>query len=350
MTFVVSSDSSAAEVQAVNDLRSAALLFDAELLDGTMGARELRLAAGLPALRVRPTPRPGRRLAQDFRRKLGRLDFQAAVATPLIATRRAVLGDRATAPPRFLVRVDEFPHYQAWDEPSRFNSDRFKRFHEILSAADVPYLLAVLPRVSALPLVPSETGTRRLTDEELAVLRRITSEHVALGLHGCDHRTRFTSPRRHSELGGLDASRLGQLLDGAEDELGQLGIHTSVFVAPYNRFDASQFGQLADRFSIVTGGPESVRQLGFHLTPQWRGKAVYLPSYAPFYGRASTMLQAAQRLIDQAAGLWVPIVLHWGWEAEAGWSHLERLANRIAPYAVHWDELHAAVARSRAWA
>ena len=42
-----------------------------------------------------------------------------------------------------------------------------------------------------------------------------------------------------------------------------------------------------------------------------------------------------------------PVVLHWGWEMDAGWADLERLAERIAPYAVEWDEFRGAIQRSR---
>jgi hypothetical protein len=43
----------------------------------------------------------------------------------------------------------------------------------------------------------------------------------------------------------------------------------------------------------------------------------------------------------------VPIVLHWGWEAQDGWRDLERLAGLIAPYAAPWDDFLAVVERNR---
>ncbi len=117
---------------------------------------------------------------------------------------------------------------------------------------------------------------------------------------------------------------------------------------PYNRFDASQLGALARRFAIVCGGPESIGQMGFHRSPQWRGQTVYMPSYAPVYGKAPEVLGAVERMIDRRVGLWVPVVLHWGWEAQTDLRDLERLADRIAPYATRWEDFHAAIDRSRA--
>jgi hypothetical protein len=88
--------------------------------------------------------------------------------------------------------------------------------------------------------------------------------------------------------------------------------------------------------------------MGFQRPPQWRGETVYLPSYAPVYGTAGQVLPAVEGMIEQAVGLWVPLVLHWGWEAEAGWRDLVRLAARISPYTVHWEDFRAAIDRSRA--
>lgn len=325
--------------------RGARLLLDAEIAAGAIDADAVMADALLDAVRPRPLPSAPRRWGQDLLRKLGRLDHDG----PLVAARRAVLGERAAAPPRFLVRVDEYPHYRAWDEPARFGTDDFRRFHEILTAANVPYLVALLPRVSRAPLDPAGSESRALTDEEAGLLRDLAADgEVELALHGRDHRTRFADPRRHSELCGLDPRATEALLDEALGELRGHGIAAPrVFVAPYNRFDAAQWPLLARRFAIVGGGPEGIRHVGFQRAPQWREGAVYLPSYAPCYGRARDVLGAAERAIAQQTGLWTPLVLHWGWEAEAGWEELRRLCERIAPCAVRWQDFEAAVERSR---
>jgi hypothetical protein len=332
----------------VDAARSARLLLDAEIDAGLLAPKEATVAPVLDAVRAQPVPSAPLRFVQDVERKLGRLDHEGAVDAPLVAARRAVLGEKAAAPPRFLVRVDEFPHYQAWDDPERFGSAGFARFHEILQTAGVPYLVAALPRVSRAPLDPSGTESRALTDEEAALLRHAAgSAGVAIALHGRDHRTRFASPRRHSELCGLDETATAALLDEALAELDRHGIYPDVFVAPYNRFDAVQWPALAERFPIVCGGPESIRRIGFQRTPVWREGAVYLPAYAPYYGHAREVLPAAERAIEGQTGLWTPLVLHWGWESDAGWRELETLCARIAPYAAEWTDFRAAVERSR---
>ena len=328
--------------------RTARLLFDAELASGVVATDAALADSVLDALRVRDFPSAPWRLAQDVARKLGRLDPEAAGSASLVAARQAVLGERASAPPRFLVRVDEFPHAQAWDDPDRFGTPRYERFHEIMLRAGVPYLIAALPRVCHAPLDPIRRDSRPLDDGEVAMLGRMSKDGVAFALHGSDHRTRFASPRRRSELCGLDASATAALLDQALAELEAYdGLRSDVFVPSYNRFDAAQWPVLAARFAIVGGGPESIRCLGFHGTPQWRDGSVYLPAYPPLYGRAHEVVPAVSQAIEGASGLWIPIVLHWGWEADAGWRELERLAELLAPYTARWEDFRAAVERSR---
>ena len=101
------------------------------------------------------------------------------------------------------------------------------------------------------------------------------------------------------------------------------------------------------RFDIVTGGPESVPLLGWHRTPLWRGDAVYLPSYAPLYGTAADVLPEIQRLAAQGDALWLPVVLHWGWEADEGWEDLRRLAEAAAPYAADWQDFLDSIERTK---
>jgi hypothetical protein len=334
------------EDRARDQTRTARLLFDAELTAGVIPPDALGTAAVRSAARVRAIPSRPVRLAERVRYRLGGLQFEEAVVEPLLAARRAALGERAAAPPRFLIRVDEFPHYQAWDDPEHFGTARFERFQEIMAGAGFPYLIAVLPRVSREPLSPSASGFRSLERDEVAMLGRLASERVSFGLHGRDHRTRFASPRRASEFCGLSASETEELLDEALAELAPLGIRPDVLVPPYNRFDVGQFEAFARRFAVVCGGPESIGQMGFHSTPQWRGETVYLPSYAPVYGRAADVLPAVDRAIERAVGAWVPVVLHWGWEMDDDWAALRRLADRIAPYAAGWEDFLGAIERS----
>ena len=278
--------------------------------------------------------------------KRGLIGYERNCVQPFLRARKAVLGKETDGEPRLLVRVDEFPHYRAWDEPKRFGTDGFRRFHEIMQSAVVPYLIATLPRVARDPLDQSETGERELDSGERAMIDELRRDGVAFGLHGWCHRARLAEPRRRSELAGLGSAALEQLLDRADAVTAELGIETSAFVPPLNRFDASHYPLLARRYEIVCGGPETVSILGFRRTPIALSGGVFLPSYAPLYGRAADVLPAVRRLAELRAAVWVPIVLHWGWELEADWSALERLAPELARYAASCDSFLAAVRES----
>jgi peptidoglycan/xylan/chitin deacetylase (PgdA/CDA1 family) len=264
------------------------------------------------------------RYAQAIALKLGRLEWPDGNAA-------------GTGRPWPLVRVDEFPHAAAFDSAGRFGTEAYKRFHAVLAEAGVPYLLAVTPHVSRDYLDPDEDEWRPLDSGEIAELQDLKRDGVSFGLHGLDHRTRYANPRRHSEFCGLNKADAAERIDLARSTLGELGIETPVFVPPFNRFDASQYALLAERFDVVCGGPESIRLLGFRPTPAWDGEAVYLPSYAPLYGRSAEVLPGIEQMIEAEESLWAPITLHWGWELDDDFTDLKRLCERLAGCASDWS-------------
>lgn len=293
----------------------------------------------------RRVPSAPMRTAQRISMKLGRLDWSRAWLDRLIEARRSVLGESATGPPRFLVRVDEFPYYTSFDRPQDFEMSR--RFHEALAGAGVPYLIAALPQPSHAPLDVGASGSRAIDEREIALLERMRGDGVTFAQHGKTHRTRFEDPRRRSELCGLKPRELRALLDDGRRRLLDAGAgETRVFVPPFNRFDAEQYPLLAERFDVICGGPESVALMGFHGGPLWRDGAVYLPCYAPLYADSQTVIAEAERMIELAPGTWIPIVLHTSWEYGDDFAGLRRLAELIAPYATSWEALLAEVARS----
>lgn len=300
----------------------------------------------LRALRTRPVPPWPERARQRIAMKRGRLGYDNGWLDPLQAARRAALGPLADGPPKFLVRVDEFPYASGYDNP-RFGYESSVRFHSVMADAGVEYLLAVVPQWTHEPLRPDGKGGRPLDERDRELLERARSEGVVFGQHGATHRTRYTRSRRRSELGGLDAAALAAVLDGGRRRLEEAGIAPRVLVPPFNTFDAGQWDVLATRYDVVTGGPESVLRLGFQGGPVWRGQAVYLPCYAPLYERASVVLGAVERVIERQVGTWVPVVLHLGWEVEDDFAALRRLARRIAPFATSWNDFLHAVDTSR---
>jgi peptidoglycan/xylan/chitin deacetylase (PgdA/CDA1 family) len=327
----------------IDERRSAALLLDATGAAPVLPGQDLPVVRR--AVRSRNVPGTALRYMQRLSMKHGGLGYERDSLEPMIRARRAALGDAAAGPPRVVVRVDEFPRAGGFDNAATVAE--MARLHEIMCRAGVPYLMAVTPRVARNSLSPRDTASRPLRGDEVEMLSRLTEDGVTLAQHGLDHRTRYAEPRRHSELCGLGTARLADLLDEGLAILGELGIRPPVFVPPFNRFDAEQYPVLAARFAVVCGGPETVPLMGFHPTPLWRGDAVYLPAYAPFYGRAAGVGAGVRRLVEREPGTWAPLTLHLPWEARDGWSDLERLAEQMAPYVASWDDFLAAVDASR---
>jgi peptidoglycan/xylan/chitin deacetylase (PgdA/CDA1 family) len=328
-----------------DERRTARLLFAPELETHDVLEVELDRPEVAEAARWAPVPS---RISRELQRRAvhsGKLSYLEDVAAPVRRAREAVLGERAAGEPRLLVRVDEFPYYGAYNDSDGWAST-FTVFHAD-AMRGTPYLLAVLPRVAREPLDPRASGSRPLTDAERAGLERAGADGVAFALHGYDHRTRRRSERARSELAGLRGDDLAAFLDRGVEALRDLGIETRAFVPPYNRFDPRQYRMLADRFDVVGGGPESVRRVGWHRSPQWRADAVYLPTHAPLYGRADEMIATIETLAERRWALWVPVVLHLSWEAADEWRGLVRFVERVGELARPWDEFYAAIDRSR---
>jgi hypothetical protein len=280
--------------------------------------------------------------------KLGWQDTLAANFGQALGVRRAALGEDGQGDPRFLVRVDEFPSAGSSYAPLQYGIEIFRRFHEILAVAHCPYLLAVVPELAQEYFDPSSSAARDLSEEEVELLQTISVDGVEFAQHGTTHRSRHRSSRRRSELSGLSPDELGGVIDRGAAKLSEIGIRPRIFVPPFNRFDAPHWALLAERFDVITGGPESVPIIGPQPGPAWRGDAVYAPCYPPLYGHAAGMLSAVERIIDLQPGCWVPIVLHTSWEADDGFESLEKLVAKVAPKAASWTEFLSAVDRSGA--
>jgi hypothetical protein len=329
-----------------DEWRSARLLFARDLAAGRIADADLDRTEVRRAVRSLPTPPLPVRVGQRLAMRRGALGYVSTVVEPFMEARRAVLGEDAAGPPRVLVRMDEFPHWRAYDEPRRYGTERFRRFHALLTEAGVPYLIAVVARPAHRPDDPDAVGDRELDDGEREMLSQAAADGAAFAVHGLTHRTRHAMHRRQSELTGLSAAELDERLDVAHAALDELGIDAPVFVPPWNRFGPRQYAVLARRYEVVCGGEQTVVGLGHHRTPLWRGRAVYLPSYAPAAERAGPVAALAEDLARQEASVVVPACLHWGWEADEDFATLARVAASLARHAAPWSAFLDDVRRS----
>lgn len=321
----------------LDERRSARLLFAAELEAGTVDPAAIDRPEVASALSSKPVPSAVARGYQRLLVRRGQLGYEQTTVPVLMAAREAVLGPAAAGPPRPLIRVDEFPHAQGFDERGEHGLELFRRLHATLVEAGVPYLLAVSPRVARDYLDPAGTVSRPLSDAEHDLLLEARRDGVTFALHGLDHRPHRAGPRRHAEWEGYSAEELEERLELALAELAEAGVLPRVLVPPFNRFDARSWPVLAKRFDVIAGGPEGVARMGYHHAPLFRGEAVYLPASAPLYGYGHEAAPALARLRAREAALWVPIVLHTGWEARDDGAGLRELARTATGLDASWE-------------
>jgi hypothetical protein len=319
--------------------RNRCLLFATELADGSVRPSQLARAEVRAAATSERIPSVVSRRYQRRLMAKGALRYEARTVARQMAARRAVLGDAADGPPRLLLRAGAFPHPLADEDPRRFGIEPFRRAHATLAEVGIPYLVAVTPRVSARPLDPRDERWRPLDDRELEVLTELRHDGVTFAAHGLDHRTRRRG--RPSELGGLKSKDLPVHLDLAAAELAEVAIRPDVFVPPFDRFDWRQWDAIAQRYTVVTAGHDSVDAVGYHDGPLWRGDAVWLPVYAPLDGPAPDVLAAARTLAEAGASVWAGAAIDWS--AEATGSGLGALAHGIREWAVEWERFLEAV-------
>lgn len=331
-----------------DESRTAGLLFGEELALGLVEAEALRVPEVRQAVRALPVPSRFSRRFQRAQMQRGRLTYQRHCVAPYVAARRAVLGDAAEGRPKLVVRVDGFPHHEAFDHPAGRSTEDAAAVHAILHGAGVPYLMAVPPRVPRRPLDPGVDEWREHDDHERVLLAQLRRDGVSFAVQGLDHRTRKERASRRSEFTGRRRKATAERLDTAQRILREAALHADVFVPPFDRFDAACWPALAERFEVVCGGPASVDTMGFHLTPAWRGEAVWLPSYAPLHGAAADVLPAVRELLQQQTALWVPVTLRWDRERDAGGEALAELCALLASegLARSWDDLLLAIRAS----
>ncbi len=238
-------------------------------------------------------------------------------------------------PPRFILRVDDFPR---WDR----GPAGFQTFHTILRRAGIRYLLGVIPRPADNPQDPRGDTARGWTDGEAAILSEIAPD-VEIALHGWTHRRRPGAVS--AEILGCSAGALEEQLTEGLAVLNAAGFPPLAYIPPFNAVDRAALTVLARRFDLIFGGPESERWLGCLPGPCRIEGVWFLPSYPPAYGRAAEIVPFVLAARARPLPILIPITLHWAWEEADGFEGVRRLAEVLAGHTVGIS----AWAQGRAW-
>jgi len=231
---------------------------------------------------------------------------------------------------KFLIRVDDFPRWN-------LSSDKYYAFHEIFKKYQIPYLLGITPFLSLRPNDPSCRESRNLETGEIEFLKRIHNDGCEFALHGFTHQTK--DKRQKTELIGMQDKEVRSKVEESMEYLKREGFEINVFIPAFNSIDSRYFDILKDDFKIITGGPESIKLMGYTITPIFIKGGIYLPSYPPLYGYAYQMVDYVKDLNRLKEYFFVPITLHWSWEYKSGYKWLDRLLSQLKGRVLPWSEI-----------
>jgi hypothetical protein len=233
--------------------------------------------------------------------------------------------------PIFIVRVDDFPR---WD----IDTKEFEKFHEVMKNNDIPYILGVTPFLCEAPLQTESNKYRRLTGYEIDLLAKIKREKVEFALHGFTHQT--IQSRFNTELIGLAADVLEKKIEESLEEFKYYNILPSCFIPPFNTFDYNNVKVIKKYFKTLFGGPESVKTVGFRLSPSWLDNMLYVPSYFPAYGRAEEVHPFVLECLKQHERIIVPLTFHWAWERRTNYRYMIELCEIIKGHTMSYEQFY----------
>ncbi|MCX7956696.1 MAG: DUF2334 domain-containing protein [Endomicrobia bacterium] len=228
---------------------------------------------------------------------------------------------------KFLLRVDDFPR---WD----IHTEEFFRFYEILDKHKIPFLLGVTPFV----YLPSKSNDRyrELTEKEVRFLKNAINDNmIEIALHGVTHKA--ISSKIKSEFISLPEQEVVDKIKKALFSLKEFKIES--FIPPFNSIDTNNYFVLKNFFSIICGGKETIKYLGFYISPCCLYDTLYVPSYIPIYGYAEDILKYLKKLAVYEDEIILPITLHWSWELKNNFEYVHLLVQTIKNKVLKWKEL-----------
>ena len=249
---------------------------------------------------------------------------------PFTVKKRRVYEKKQT-PTKFLLRVDDFPSSYSME------CEDFLAFKSIIEKYEIPYLLGVIPYPCKDYLNPQSKTYRKLSEKEIEVLHNL--ENVEIGMHGVTHQTRDYGLLKkllgfRSELYGLDEEELTKKLSKGISLFREYGFKPKTLIPPWDRFNKASITIFKKYFKIITGGSATVKEMGY--CPICKiDKLIYVPSYKPWYGRASSI----SKFVSGAQENLICITIHWWAESKNRFKDLEKVCKLIKNKVIPWNLL-----------
>jgi hypothetical protein len=203
--------------------------------------------------------------------------------------------------------------------------DFFLRIDDVfLAEQEAVRGLCTLLHDRKIPFLAALKGDDLRVPDNFALIDLIRRSGGTIGLHGFSHAGRF-GPFQ-SELLQM---RIPDILMKIEEisEAGRWGTEEPrILVPPFNALGPGQIAALASGFSVICGGPETLRFTDRRIGPvALDGGGWYFPSLHPWYGSAAAILKSGALSQGKSFTGAVCITTHLGCEAVDAFGALSRL-------------------------
>ncbi len=188
------------------------------------------------------------------------------------------------------------------------------------------------------PFLAAVTGNDLLNTEYRTSVELIRNAGGTIGIHGFGHCGKF----------GPFTSEILQMhypeIIVKVNDIKKYGIFNNgqplILVPPFNAIGPDQIVFLSKIFSVICGGPETLRFTDRLIGPiALQGGGWYFPSIYPFYGSARKMLKTdLLRKLRKISGH-VCITLHFTYEARDSFRFFERFLNELPINPEPWNRL-----------
>jgi len=228
--------------------------------------------------------------------------------------------------PLFLIRVDDFPHWE-------FDNEKFKKFNDILEKYEIPYLCGIVPKLSLDRKNPLNTKYKILEKEDIKI---INHPLIEIGMHGYTHQT--VTFGKNKEFAGIDEKEAEEKIINGLKIFKSLELYPIAFIPPFDEIDLISYKIISKYFKIITGGPSSTKNLGYKVTPCFFENSIYVTTYRPLCNSCFEIYKFLKEN-EIKIKIIIPIVIHWANEAKNNYEYLNELLKLIKGNAIKWKDL-----------
>lgn len=229
--------------------------------------------------------------------------------------------------PLFLIRVDDFPHWEA-------TTDDFRRFNEIMEKFEIHYLLGVTPNLSLERHNPNNKKFKTLDGKDIEFIK---NPLIEIGMHGFNHQTNTYGKSR--EFVGIRNDEVLEKIENGLNIFKNFNIKPIAFIPPFDEIDNTSYKIIAKYFKIITGGPATTKYFGYKISPCYFRNSIYVPSYRPLCNRCSEILNFFKSTSIKGKII-LPIVIHWANEKNNNYRDLIKLAEISKNNTIQWKNLN----------